>query len=220
MTENHGVGGSIPPPGTTARAALACWAAFALIALAMAQGWTAGPDRAGLLLWRDGQGLPGGPPWLTSFWQAITASGAGTPRALVAGLALGAVLLARRWREAALLGATILSAPYLNAALKVLFARPRPALVPYLAPADGLAFPSGHASGSAAIYLAVALALGRLGGHTRPLVALALVWSALVAFSRVWLGVHWPSDVLAGWLLGIGWTLTLWAAGCWGLAGR
>ncbi len=213
MTENHGVGGSIPPPGTTARAALVCWAAFALIALAMAQGWTTELDRTGVLLWRGEQGLPGGPQWLAAFWQTITASGAGTPRALVAGLALGAVLLARRWREAALLAVTVLSAPTLNAAMKLLFARPRPALVPYLAPADGLAFPSGHASGSAAIYLAVALALGQLSGRTRPLVLLALIWSALVAFSRVWLGVHWPSDVLAGWVLGIGWTLTIRAMG-------
>lgn len=200
-------------PGTTARAALACWAAFALIALAMAQGWTTELDRAGVLLWRGGEGLPGGPQWLAAFWQTITASGAAKPRALVAGLALGAVLLARRWREAVLLAVTVLSAPTLNAAMKLLFARPRPALVPYLAPADGLAFPSGHASGSAAIYLAVALALGQLSGRTRPLVLLALIWSALVAFSRVWLGVHWPSDVLAGWVLGIGWTLTVRAMG-------
>jgi undecaprenyl-diphosphatase len=201
-------------PGTIAlvRPALACWVGYALIALWMTSGASAGFDDAGMRLWREAGGAPLGPDWLTAAFLIITDSGDGWVRYGLALLAAGAALAAQRGRLAAAVALAAFTAPLFNRAMKLAFARPRPDLVPHLTGGGGNAFPSGHSFNAAAAYLAAALALGALTGRTRPLLALALAWSALVAFSRVWLGVHWPTDALAGWLGGLGWTLAVFAA--------
>jgi undecaprenyl-diphosphatase len=202
-------------PGTIAlvRPALACWIGYALIALWMTSGASAGFDIAGMRLWRDASGAALGPDWLTTAFRTFTDSGDGWVRYGLALLAVGLALARKSWRIAAMVALAAFTAPLFNSAMKLVFARPRPDVVSHLTGAGGYAFPSGHSFNSAAAYLAAALALGALTGRTRPLLALALAWSATVAFSRVWLGVHWPTDALAGWLGGLGWTLAVFAAG-------
>jgi undecaprenyl-diphosphatase len=103
-----------------------------------------------------------------------------------------------------------------NSALKHLVGRARPELLPHLAVETSLSFPSGHASNAAAVFLAIGWVLVRDGMRARIVWPVAGVLILLVGVSRVVLGVHWPSDVLAGWCVGAGWMLVC-AAVCLGM---
>ncbi len=93
----------------------------------------------------------------------------------------------------------------LPVAVKAIVGRPRPPLADRLASAGSTSFPSGHAAQNAAILPALALAAIALGANRRISLGLAVAGALLVGLSRVFLGVHYPSDVLAGWLLGAAW---------------
>ena len=124
----------------------------------------------------------------------------------------------RRWASALLTAAATLSAGLMVTLLKAEVGRPRPTIVPHLVDASGLSFPSGHSAGSAAVYLTVAaLATQVVEGEAvrRYLIAVAVLLVGAIGVSRVYLGVHWPSDVMAGWSFG-----TLWALGWWTLGAR
>jgi undecaprenyl-diphosphatase len=125
----------------------------------------------------------------------------------------GALAVRRQYRALALLLAASAGGILLNDALKGLFARPRPDLALRLTDVRSLSFPSGHAMQSAIIYLTLATFLAR-AVQARALkayfVAFAFLLSFLVGFSRVYLGVHYPSDVLAGWCAGLAWALVCW----------
>ena len=88
----------------------------------------------------------------------------------------------------------------LNLALKQVFAAPRPDLLPHLDIVHSYSFPSGHAAGNMVFFGALAMLAGRRSAYVGAALAIALIGT-----SRVWLGVHWPSDVLAGWIEGLGW---------------
>lgn len=122
-----------------------------------------------------------------------------------ADIALTLVLLAlRRWREATFAGASFAGSALLNLATKQFFQRERPALWESIAPEHTFSFPSGHAMGSATLAMVVAL----LCWHTRwrwPVAALAALFALTVGASRIYLGVHYPSDILGGWAAGIAW---------------
>lgn len=90
----------------------------------------------------------------------------------------------------------------LNLILKQLFAAPRPDLLPHLDVVHSYSFPSGHAAGNMMLFGALAMLAAR-----RSVYWAAGVMIALIGVSRVWLGVHWPSDVMAGWVEGFGWLL-------------
>lgn len=100
-----------------------------------------------------------------------------------------------RWLALVMAGGTLL-----NLGLKQIFAAPRPDLLPHLDIVHSYSFPSGHAAGNMMLFGALAMLAGRRGDYV-----LAFMAIALIGISRVWLGVHWPSDVLAGWIEGLGW---------------
>jgi undecaprenyl-diphosphatase len=146
-------------------------------------------------------------PWVADhdFVRKVThgVSHLGDPLVVTAiSVAIAVVLLLRRRVTDAVLVLVIrLSAVLLSGGLKALVDRPRPADVPALTHVVTASFPSGHALGSAALWATVAwlLSTSRAAGVAR---VLALVVPTLVAASRVLLGVHFPSDVVAGLLLG------------------
>lgn len=117
-----------------------------------------------------------------------------------------ALALSRRLREGLFAGIAIIGSALLNLGAKQLFARQRPTLWESIAPESTFSFPSGHAMGS--ITLAMVLVL--LAWHTRWRWWVAVpmaVFVVMVGLSRVYLGVHYPSDILAGWAFSIGWTV-------------
>jgi undecaprenyl-diphosphatase len=102
---------------------------------------------------------------------------------------------------------------FLQASLKQLFQRPRPDIVPHLREVMSLSFPSGHALQSAVVYLTLGALLMHMAERRLTklyCMATAMLATALVGTSRIYLGVHYPTDVLAGWLLGLSWALVCW----------
>lgn len=186
-----------------------CWIGFGAVVWAVQTGHGENIDRIGLLFWRDSDLKPTGPAWLLELVRCITILGGVPFRYLFALAAAIALALISLRREAALLVLTIITGWGANSLLKELFGRPRPQIVPHLAEADGMSFPSGHSFNAAVVYIATALALAALSPRQSvrvTVVAAAVLVSMAIAWSRVWLGVHFPSDAIAGWLGGAGWT--------------
>jgi len=136
----------------------------------------------------------------TGLMRLASAVGDTIGRLVVLAVALPALLWWRRRADAQWLAVMMAGGTLLNLALKQIFAAPRPDLLPHLDIVNTYSFPSGHAAGNMMIFGALALLAGRRGGYWA---AGAII--ALIGVSRVWLGVHWPSDVLAGWIEGLGW---------------
>jgi undecaprenyl-diphosphatase len=106
----------------------------------------------------------------------------------------------------------------LETLLKVGFARPRPELVPHLVDVNSLSFPSGHAMMATITYLTLGVLLARAQERRRMklyLLTVATFVALLVGISRIYLGVHWPTDVLAGWCVGAAWALACWLIATW-----
>jgi undecaprenyl-diphosphatase len=186
-----------------------CWAGFLLLVWVVITGRTAGFDEPGLLFWRTGARLvPKGPKFLLEAVRDLTSLGGVLLRNLIAIGAVTALLFLRLRREAILLALTVIGAWLVEGAIKGLVGRPRPEIVPHLTEAGGASFPSGHAFNSAVVYIAIALAFATLSARESvrlTIIGTAIVLSLVVAWTRVWLGVHFPSDVAAGWLGGAGW---------------
>ncbi|MGJ3628408.1 phosphatase PAP2 family protein [Sphingomonas sp. MMS24-JH45] len=149
---------------------------------------------------------------------AITALGDGTILTSVVVAVAGLLLVKRLRLTAGLLVAATVTGSILAAQAESRFARPRPGFVPHLVDVGGLSFPSGHATNSAIVYLTLAGLLTQVEhgrGVRRYTLAAAILLVGAIGTSRVFLGVHYPSDALAGWCLG-----TLWALGWWWIAAR
>jgi undecaprenyl-diphosphatase len=194
--------------------------AFAAITSEVLEGDTQAFDRALLLALRSrGDATdPIGPRWLEEVGRDLTALGGVAVLTLLSLAVIGYLLLLRRPRAAALVVSSVLGALALSMVLKALFGRPRPELVPHLSYVVTSSFPSGHAMLAAAVFLTLGALLARL--QQRLMVkAYILLWAViltlLVGVSRVYVGVHWPSDVLAGWAAG-----ATWASLCWVVARR
>lgn len=140
--------------------------------------------------------------------QALTTLGDPSVRSLFVLAALVALAWRQHWHDALVFVVTVGVAIAANTALKEAFARPRPALVPRLDDIVNLSYPSGHAASTMAVLLLAALLLNR-----RWLVAAAVALALAIGVTRVLLGVHWPSDVLGGWLFGSGCALVGYAFG-------
>ena len=186
----------------------------------MGEGETAGLDRRLILALRT-PGHPDDPLGSRNIEEAvrdITALGGTTLVVLVTTVGALAFAFHRRMRHAAVLVLAVVMAWLSSDAAKVFYHRPRPDLVPHGAYVYSGSFPSGHSTMSAAAYLTLAMLVASLETRRRTkalaygLAALVLV---AVGFSRVYLGVHWPSDVLAGWCLGSAWALAAWMALRW-----
>ena len=177
-------------------------------------------DRAILLAFRNAADLshPIGPNGLRLAMIDFTALGGRTVLTTVVAVTIGLLAIRRLWLTAGLVLAATLIGSLLSAQAKLLFARPRPDLVDHLVEVGGLSFPSGHATNSAIIYLTLALLITQVvpGRATRRyIIAVAVFLTGIVGVSRVFLGVHWPSDVLAGWSIGTCWALAWWFLGAW-----
>ena len=157
-----------------------------------------------------------GPVWLRGAMIDVTALGSTTVLTLVVAASTGLLLVRGLWLTAALTVAATATGAGMVQVLKALFARTRPDVVDHIVTVGGASFPSGHSANSAIVYLTLAGLLTQVvrGRATRRYLqgaALALV--AAIGASRVYLGVHWPSDVLAGWSFGMLWALGWWLAG-------
>lgn len=186
-----------------------CWMGFAAAVFIVLTGRSAELDAIGLRIWRIGPDLkPLGPGGLVEGVRDLTAVGGVLLRHVFAVAALVALGFLGLRREALVLAGTVIVGWLLNSAIKALVGRERPTIVPHLAEASGNSFPSGHSFNSAVVYIAIALAFAAMSPKrsvrwTIIISTLGLTWA--IALSRVWLGVHFPSDVVAGWLGGAGW---------------
>jgi len=152
-------------------------------------------------------------PGLTTFMRGVSALGSFAMLAPL-GVVLGLVWRWRAgsWRPLAMLAGALVGAVALADVVKVAVARPRPPLTMAVAHVSGFAFPSGHATQATAMWGMVA---ALVAVHTPSWSAKVAVWASAVAVAlavggtRVYLGVHWPSDVLGGWALGALWLFAL-----------
>jgi undecaprenyl-diphosphatase len=195
-------------------AAGALWGFFN-IGSEVGEGETLGLDKKLLLALRN-PADPSDPVGSRAFQESmrdVTALGGVTVVTLATVVGVLAFLIHRKRWHAAILAATVVLADIASEALKSLYGRPRPELVPHGSYVYSSSFPSGHSTLSAATYLTMAMLISSLEPNrgTKSMVfvlAVAMVFG--IGFSRVYLGVHWPSDVLAGWCLGAAFALAGW----------
>lgn len=177
-------------------------------------------DRRILLAMRHGSmhGATLGPLWLKQAMIDVTALGGETVLVIAVTIIAGFLAVQRHWLTMWLvLGGTI-SGSIAVAVAKALVGRARPELTDHLVQVTSASFPSGHAANSAIIYLTIASLIAQIVPERRArlyILASAVILVTTVGFSRVYLGVHWPSDVLAGWSFGTLWALAWWALGAW-----
>jgi len=190
--------------------ALICLAAFVLLAVWANSGLGSSLDRhLMMLLQYSGETVaPRGPSWVREAARDLTALGSVSVLTLITILALGAALIAGHFRVAldgvlVVTGGTVLSFLF-----KMAFDQPRPDLVGSAPDVFTSSFPSSHAMMSLVAYFTLAFILGNVGVQRRLrhwLYTGAGLISLIVGTSRTYLGLHWPSDVVAGWLLGLAW---------------
>lgn len=156
---------------------------------------------------------PIGPLWLEEAVRDVTGLGSMIVLVLVTAATIFYLLLVRRWRSALLVLVAVGGGQILSSMLKLGIDRPRPDLVSHLAEVQTLSFPSGHAMMAAVTYLTLGSMLARIvpGRATKIYVlGVAVLVTLMVGVSRLYLGVHWPSDVLAGWCAGFAWAMLCW----------
>lgn len=191
-------------------AALFLVGCFAVLASEVAESETEAFDHAVLRAMRGPDGRPLGPHWLQSALVNLSALGSVAVTTLVIVLGSAFLILTRRARQAALLIACGIGAAFVIVMLKDYAGRERPTVVVALDSVRGLSFPSGHSLIASAIYPTLGILLAANFEERRLKVfvfATAAVLALLIGFTRVYLGVHYPSDVLGGWMLGLSWAI-------------
>lgn len=195
-------------------AAAATWL-FIELADEVVDGSTTAIDQQLLLLLRnpDDPSKMAGPRWLQEMMRDFTGLGSTGVLTLVTLSAAGFLLLERKRHATVLLLISVLGGVLLSNALKLTFARPRPPfadIAPLITPAS---FPSGHSMMSAVVYLTIGAIVARLRPDPRVgafVLTLSILVTVIVGISRIFLGMHWPTDVLAGWAVGSAWAILCW----------
>ena len=187
---------------------------FIEIADEVAEGETRAIDERIILAMRTSDAHdPIGPAWFEEAVRDLTALGSPLVLSMAVLTVVGFLLFMRHWRAAIFTFAASVSGQLVSHLLKEAFSRPRPDLIPHEVAVFTHSFPSGHAMMSAVVYLTLASLAARLM-HRRQqklyVMFVAIVFTTLIGVSRVYLGVHWPSDVLAGWMIGASWALACW----------
>ena len=197
----------------------AVWS-FAELADDVLEGDTADVDERILLSLRAAGDLtdPIGPGWFEEMARDITGLGGLGVLTLLTLVAVGYLLLHRKGHTALYLALAIGGGILMSTLLKNLFDRPRPDLVPHGQVVYTSSFPSGHSMMSAVVFLTLGALLAGVQTDLRLrayLLSVAALLALLVGASRVYLGVHWPTDVLAGWTAGAAWALLCWVIAEW-----
>ncbi|MCS0496411.1 phosphatase PAP2 family protein [Ancylobacter sp. MQZ15Z-1] len=188
---------------------------FAYIADEVVEGETHALDEAILLAFRSpgDPADPLGPAWLEIAVRDLTALGSTTVLTLVTLITVGFFIVDRKRATAAFVLLAVVGGALMNYLLKIGFDRPRPDLVAHLVDVHTLSFPSGHAMGSAVTYLTLGVLIVRSEQERRIkayVLGVAVGLTLLIGISRLYLGVHWPTDVAAGWCAGGAWALLCW----------
>ena len=184
------------------------------------EGDTRSFDQSVLLWFRDKADLsdPIGPQWLEVVMRDITALGGLLILGLLTIAACGYLWLTQRHKLALFVAVSIPAGALLNTLLKEYFTRPRPDIVPHGTGAALSSFPSGHAMMSTIVFLTLGALLSLSTENTRIKIYI-LFWSVfltvIVGISRVYLGVHWPTDIIAGWIAGGTWAVLCLLVGHW-----
>ncbi|MBU2531251.1 MAG: phosphatase PAP2 family protein [Alphaproteobacteria bacterium] len=197
------------------RIVLAALGVFGLMAVLVLAKQTEPFDTAVFLAMRDPEDISNawGPAWFEEAAAEFTALGGYTILVTIALICIIGLVLAREGAAALFLAVTLLSGSILSSVLKVFFARPRPDLVDHMDKTFTASFPSGHSMFGMLAWLTLAAIVTRFVPTPRFrvfTVTTALLIGILIGVSRIYLGVHWPSDVIAGWSLGIAWSGTCW----------
>ena len=195
-------------------AAAAIWG-FLKLAGEMTEGETNAFDSKILLALRRPGDLadPIGSRSVEESMRDVTALGGVTFLTLLTVVATLALLFHGKWKRALVFAGTVVAADISSEVLKQVYDRPRPTLVPHGSYVYSASFPSGHSTLAAATFFTLATVIASLEPHRSTKVltyVVAIVLTVMVGFSRVYLGVHWPSDVLGGWSLGAAWALAAW----------
>lgn len=156
-----------------------------------------------------------GPVWLTTLMMDITALGGATVIFIITAAVVFYMLIKKEYELMRLILIAVVGGALLSFIMKELFARERPPLVYHLLTVKSLSFPSGHAMMSSVVYLTLGALLAKAQQNNNLkiyvlLVALLLVF--LIGISRIYLGVHYPTDVFAGWSIGLVWASLCWLA--------
>ncbi len=169
---------------------------------------------------RDAHDLhkPIGPAWLMGAMLDLTSLGSNAILLLMVVSVLAYLLIEKKPAAALLVLAASGGGTIIANLLKAGFQRPRPDLVPHLVDVTNYSFPSGHAMMSTITYLTLGAMMASVHKNPRTkifAIALGVLLSLVTGFSRVYLGVHWPTDVMAGWCVGAAWAMICWLAATW-----
>lgn len=162
--------------------------------------------------------IPIGPAWLQEAARDVTSLGSSIVLGIITFAVAGYLFLAHKPAVAWLMLIAVLGGVALNNLLKFAFARPRPDFVTHAVRVFTTSFPSGHATLSAITYLTI----GALLARTHPsftmslyFMSLAIFLTMLIGVSRIYLGVHYPTDIFGGWCIGAAWAMGCWVLMAW-----